>query len=112
MAKYLFEQSMCSLWNIKCGNVEYVYRSSHEYSPGCNISGWSNSGTPMALIKKYQKKLAKVTKLIEIITLALAMFETSVSKVLKDGKIDEQEFAMLQGYTTNRLIICPMLITR
>ena len=35
-------------------------------------------------------------KLIDIVTSALAVFETSVSKALKDGKIDKQEFNMLQ----------------
>ena len=30
--------------------------------------------------------------------LALAMFETSVSKALKDRGIDEQEFTMLQTF--------------
>ena len=29
---------------------------------------------------------------------ALAIFETSVSKVLKNGKIDEEEFNMLQTF--------------
>ena len=47
----------------------------------------------MALTKKYQKKLTKAIKSINIVTLALA--EMSVFKVLKDGKVDEQEFNML-----------------
>ena len=46
--------------------------------------------------KKYQKKLQKVTKLIDIITPALVVFERVVSKSLKDGKINEEEFNMLQ----------------
>ena len=49
------------------------------------------------LTKKHQKKFAKVTKLIDIIALALAVFETSISKALNDCKIDEQEFGMLQA---------------
>ena len=48
------------------------------------------------LTKKYQKKLAKVTKLTNIVTSALAVFKTSVSKVLNDGEIDEREFDMIQ----------------
>ena len=48
------------------------------------------------LTKKYQKKLKKVTKLIDIITPALVVFEGVVSKSLKDGVIDEEEFNMLQ----------------
>ena len=48
------------------------------------------------LTKKYQKKLKKVTKLIDIITPALVVFERVVSKSLKDGEIDEEEFNTLQ----------------
>ena len=61
-----------------------------------SLAGVSVSGIATALTKKYQKKPAKVTKLTDIVTSASAMFEMSVSKVLKDGKIDEWEFAMLQ----------------
>ena len=96
MAKCLFKQSKCSLWNIKCGNTEYIYRFAHKHSIGCTISGWSDvSGVATALTKKYQKKLMKVRKLTSIVTLALAVFKRSVSKALKDGRIDEQEFNML-----------------
>ena len=35
-------------------------------------------------------------KLANIMTSALAVFETSVSKALNNGRIDEQEFGMLQ----------------
>ena len=61
-----------------------------------SLAGASIGGIATAPTKKYQKKLAKVTKLTDIVTLAFAMFETSVSKMLKDGKIDEWEFNMLQ----------------
>ena len=61
-----------------------------------SLAGVIVSGVAMALTKKYQKKLAKVTKLTDMVTSTLAEFETSVSKVLKDGKIDEWEFSMLQ----------------
>ena len=50
----------------------------------------------LVLTKKYQKKLRKVTKLIDIITPALVLFDRVVSKSLKDGKIDEEEFNTLQ----------------
>ena len=50
----------------------------------------------MALTKKYQKKLTKVTKLIDITTSAIAVFETCLSKALRNGKIDGEEFNMLQ----------------
>ena len=63
-----------------------------------SLAGASASGVIMALTKKYQKKLAKVTKLIDIITSAIAVFETCFSKVLRNGKIDEEEFNMLQKF--------------
>ena len=64
-------------------------------SLGANsLAGASFSGVATALTKKHQKKLAKVTKLIDIMTLALAVFETSISKALNDGRVDEQEFGM------------------
>ena len=61
-----------------------------------SLAGASLRGVATALTKKYQKKLSKVTKLTDIVTLALAVFEMSVSKVLSNGKTDEQEFNMLQ----------------
>ena len=61
-----------------------------------SLTGASISGVATVLTKKYQKKLSKVTKLIDIVMSALAVFETSVSKVLSNGKIDEQEFNVLQ----------------
>ena len=48
------------------------------------------------LAKMYQQKLKKVTKLIDIITPALVVFERVVSQSLKDGVINEEEFNMLQ----------------
>ena len=62
------------------------------------LAGVSVSDVAMALTKKYQKKLAKVTKLVDIVTSALIMFETSISKVLKDGRVNEQELDMLQTF--------------
>ena len=41
-------------------------------------------------------KLSKVTKFTDIVMSAIAIFETSVSKVLNNGNIDEQEFNVLQ----------------
>ena len=38
----------------------------------------------------------KVTKLVDIVTSALAVSETIISRALNNGKIDEQEFGMLQ----------------
>ena len=61
-----------------------------------SLAGASVSGMAAALTKKYQKKLAKVTKLTDIVTLALAVFEMSISKMFKDGKIYKQEFNRFQ----------------
>ena len=60
-----------------------------------SLTGAGLSGITTALTKKYQRKLSKVTKLIDEVTSALAVFETSASKALNDGRIDEREFAML-----------------
>ena len=51
-----------------------------------SLTGASVSGVATVLTKEYQKKLSKVTKLADIVTLALAVFETSVSKALNNGK--------------------------
>ena len=61
-----------------------------------SMTGAIASGIISALTKKYQKKLKKVTKLIDIITQALVVFERVVSGALKDGVINEEEFNMLQ----------------
>ena len=64
-----------------------------------SLTGATASGIISALTKKYQQKLKKVTKLIDIITPALVIFERVVSKSLKDGVTDEEEFNMLQDFT-------------
>ena len=61
-----------------------------------SLTGAIASGIISALTKKYQKKCKKVTKLIDIITPALVIFERVVPKSLKDGVIDEEEFNTLQ----------------
>ena len=61
-----------------------------------SFTGAIASGIISALTKKYQRKLKKVTKLIDIITPALVVFERVVSGALKNGIIDEEEFNMLQ----------------
>ena len=48
------------------------------------------------LTKKYQKKLKKVTRLIDIITRATVVFYRVISGALKDGIIDEEKFNTLQ----------------
>ena len=54
------------------------------------------SGIISVLTKKYQKKLKKVTKLIDIITPEIVVFARVVSGALKNSIIDEEEFNTLQ----------------
>ena len=61
-----------------------------------SLTGAIASGIISTMTKKYQKKLKKVTKLIDIVTLALVVFERVVSGALKNGIIDEEVFNMLQ----------------
>ena len=62
-----------------------------------SLTGVIASGIISALPKKYQQKLKKVTKLNDIITPALVIFERIVSGALKNGVIDEEEFNTLQA---------------
>ena len=57
-----------------------------------SMTGVIASGIISVLTKKYQQKLKKVMRLIDIITPALVVFERVVSGALKDGVIDEEEF--------------------
>ena len=61
-----------------------------------SMTGAVSSGIILVLTKKYQKKLKKVTHLIDIVTPALVVFERAVSVALKNGIIDEEEFNTLQ----------------
>ena len=69
--------------------------------PLCAVSltGASVSGLATLLNFKYQKKLMKVTKLVDIITSAISVFETSVSKALNNCEIDERELIFFRLYT-------------
>ena len=72
-----------------------------------SMTGAIASGIILVLAKKYQKKLKKVTKLIDIVTPALVVFERVISGALKNGIIDEEEFNTLQTLhleTLNELI--------
>ena len=60
------------------------------------MTGAIASGIISVLTKKYQKKLNKVTKLIDIVTPALVVFERVIPGALKDGIINEEEFNTLQ----------------
>ena len=61
-----------------------------------SLTGVIASGIISTLTKKYQKKLKKVTHLIDIVTPALVVFERVISGALKDGLIDEEDFNTLQ----------------
>ena len=61
-----------------------------------SMTGAIASGIISTLTKKYQKKLKKVTKLVDIITPALVVFERVISGALKNDIIDEEEFNTLQ----------------
>ena len=61
-----------------------------------SLTGAIASGIISTLTKQYQKKLKKVTRLIDIITWATVVFERVISVALKDGIIDEEEFNTLQ----------------
>ena len=61
-----------------------------------SMTGAIASGIISTLTKKYQKKLKKVTRLIDIITSALVVFERVISGAWKNGIINEEEFNNLQ----------------
>ena len=61
-----------------------------------SMTGVIASGIISMLTKKYQKKLKKVTRWIDIITRATVVFDRLISGALKDGIIDEEEFNTLQ----------------
>ena len=61
-----------------------------------SMTGVIACGIISVLTKKYQQKLKKVMKLIDIVLPALVIFERVVSGALKNSVIDEEEFNMLQ----------------
>ena len=61
-----------------------------------SLTGAIASGIISTLAKKYQKKLKKVIRLIDIVTRATVVFDRVISVALKDGIIDEEEFNTLQ----------------
>ena len=62
-----------------------------------SLTGVIAGGIISTLTKKYQQKLKKVMKLIDIVTPALVIFERVVSGALKNGVINEEEFNILQA---------------
>ena len=61
-----------------------------------SITGAIASEIILVLAKKYQKKLKKVTCLIDIVTQPTVVFDRVITVALKDGIIDEEEFNTLQ----------------
>ena len=61
-----------------------------------SLTGVIASGIISTLTIKYQKKLKKVTCLIDIVMWATVVFDGVISGALKDGIIDEEEFNTLQ----------------
>ena len=61
-----------------------------------SMTGVIASGIISVPAKKYQKKLKKVTRLIDIVTPALVVFERVISGALRNGVINEEEFNTLQ----------------
>ena len=61
-----------------------------------SLTGAIASGIISMLYEKYQKKLKKVTRLIDIVMRATVIFDRVISVALKDGIIDEEEFNTLQ----------------
>ena len=61
-----------------------------------SMNGVIASGVISMQAKKYQKKLKKVTRLIDIVTPSLVVFERVISGALKNDIIDEEEFNTLQ----------------
>ena len=52
-----------------------------------SMTGAIASGIISMLTKKYQKKLKKVIRLIDIVTPALVVFERVISGALKNGEV-------------------------
>ena len=98
VAKCLFQRIKCSHWNILSGYIEYIGLPVSIPLGAISLAGVSVSGVTTALTKKYQKKLSKVMKLTDIIMPAIAVFEMCVSKALRNGRIDEEVFNLLQTF--------------
>ena len=69
-----------------------------------SMTGAIASGIISVLAKKYQKKLKKVTCLIDMVTPALVVFERVISGALKNGIIDEKSLTLFRHYTLKHLM--------
>ena len=69
-----------------------------------SLAGAISTGISSVIIKRYQKKLSRNEKLYDIVTSAIAVFETTISESLNNGTlIDEREFVKIQGVYFNTL---------
>ena len=64
-----------------------------------SMTGAIASGIISTLTKKYQKKLKKVTHLIDIVTPALVVFERVISGAMKNGVINGKSLTLFRLYT-------------
>ena len=64
-----------------------------------SMTGVIASGIIYLLTKKYQKKLKKVAKLIDIVTPVLVVFERVISGALKNGIIERKSLTRFRRYT-------------
>ena len=98
-AKVVYHLSIIQAKMQGLKNKEQMFNQKYEKYP--------KNGIISVLAKKYQKKLKKVTGLIDIVTPALVVFERVISGALKNGIIDEEEFNTLQTLhleTLNKLM--------
>ena len=95
MVKCLFKWNKRSHWNVTTF-ATFVGLPVSMALGAASLTGVIASGIISMLTKKYQKKLKKVTRLIDIVTRATVVFDRVISVALKDGIIDEEEFKALQ----------------
>ena len=70
-----------------------------------SMTGAIASGIISMLTKKYQKKLKKVTRLIDIVTRATVIFDRVISVALKDGIISMRKSStQFRRYTLKHLM--------
>ena len=69
-----------------------------------SLTGAIATGIISTLTKKYQKKLKKVTRLIDIVTWATVVFDRVISGALKDGKSMRKSSICFKRYTLKHLM--------
>ena len=93
----MLKQNKRSHWNIYVATfATFIGLPVSVVLGAASLTGVIASGIISTLTKKYQKKIKKVTKLIDMVTPALVVFERVISGALKNGVINEEEFNTLQ----------------